>query len=309
MFDQEIFDEARKEFLSHLRYARGHSPRTCYNYHSDLGIWGMWLAEADKDWQRVKVQDVEQFSAWQLRERGVGAHLVSRRMSCLSTFYRWAKKNEIVVDDPVYLADKPKRPQRIPVWLEREEQTALETAVRRVDDIPENIFGQRREHLRRIRRRYELLFGLLLNSGLRISEALSLKVRDVRLRDGIALAVRVIGKGNKERLVPLPEKFGQVFGFWMKDQPMEEFVFAQKLKGRPPSAGAARAYLRRLKDKAHIAKAITPHKLRHTYATNLLNTGAELVDIQALLGHVNLATTQIYTHVDQDRMTAVVNKL
>ena len=80
-------------------------------------------------------------------------------------------------------------------------------------------------------------------------------------------------------------------------------------KGQPPSAGAARAYLRRLKDKAHIAKPITPHKLRHTYATRLLNTGAELVDIQALLGHVNLATTQIYTHVDQDRMTAVVNKL
>ena len=111
------------------------------------------------------------------------------------------------------------------------------------------------------------------------------------------------------RTYPLPEKFGRVFGFWMRDQPLEEFIFAQKLKGRAPSAGAARAYLRRLKDKAHIAKAITPHKLRHTYATNLLNAGAELVDIQALLGHVNLATTQIYTHVDQDRMTAVVNKL
>jgi integrase/recombinase XerD len=134
-------------------------------------------------------------------------------------------------------------------------------------------------------------------------------VRDVRLRDGTALAVRVIGKGDKERLVPLPEKFGQVFGFWLKDKPAEEYVFAQKPRGQPPGAHAARAYLRRLKDKAHIAKPITPHKLRHTYATNLLNAGAELVDIQALLGHVNLATTQIYTHVDQDRMAAVVNKL
>lgn len=309
MFDREIFDEARKEFLSHLRYTRGHSPRTCYNYHSDLGIWGTWLAEAGKDWQRAKVQDVEQFSAWQLRERKVGAHLVSRRMSCLSTFYRWAKKNEIVVDDPVYLADKPKRPQRIPVWLEKEEQTRLEAATRRVDDIPENIFGVRQERLRVIRRRYELLFGLLLNSGLRISEALSLKGRDVRLRDGVALAVRVMGKGDKERLVPLPDTFGRVFGFWVKDQPAEEFVFAQKPKGQPPGAHAVRAYLRRLTDQAQIAKPITPHKLRHTYATNLLNTGAELVDIQALLGHVNLATTQIYTHVDQDRMAAVVNRL
>ena len=119
-FDRDIFDAARKEFLSHLRYTRGHSPRTCYSYHSDLGIWAGWLVEAGKDWQRVKAQDVEQFAAWQLREKGAGAHIVARRLSCLSTFYRWAKKHEIVVDDPVYLADKPKRPQRIPVWLEKE---------------------------------------------------------------------------------------------------------------------------------------------------------------------------------------------
>jgi integrase len=106
-----------------------------------------------------------------------------------------------------------------------------------------------------------LLFGLLLNSGLRISEALGLKVRDVRLRDGTALAVRVIGKGDKERLVPLPEKFGQVFGFWMKEKPAEEYVFAQKPRGQPPGAHAARAYLRRLKDKAHIAKVIKARRM------------------------------------------------
>ena len=75
MFDREIFDETRKEFLSHLRYSRGHSPSTCYSYHSDLGIWAGWLIEAGKDWRRVKAQDVEQFAAWQLREKGVSAHI------------------------------------------------------------------------------------------------------------------------------------------------------------------------------------------------------------------------------------------
>ena len=309
MFDREIFDEVRKEFLSHLRYTRGHSPRTCYNYHSDLGIWAGFIAEAGKDWQRVGAADVEQFTAWQLRERGVGAHLVSRRLSCLSTFYRWAKKHEIVVDDPVYLADKPKRPHRIPVWLAREEQTALETAARRVDDIPDNIFGQKREHLAAIRQRYEVLFGLLLNSGLRITEALNLKVRDVGLRDGVARSLRVIGKGDRERLVPLPAAFGQTFGAWLQDRPAEEWVFAQRPQGRPPGAGAARAYLRRLKEMACIAKPLTPHKLRHTYATNRLNAGAELVDIKALLGHESISTTQIYTNVGQERMATVVNKL
>ena len=129
------------------------------------------------------------------------------------------------------------------------------------------------------------------------------------LRDGAAVAMRVIGKGNRERIVPLPEAFGALFGFWLKDRPRGEFVFAQHPGGKPPTPQAARAYFRRLRQRANIAKPITPHKLRHTYATNLLNAGAELVDIQALLGHVNLATTQIYTHVDQDRMAAVVNKL
>ena len=158
------------------------------------------------------------------------------------------------------------------------------------------------------RRRYELLFGLLLNSGLRISEALALKASDVRILDGTAKSVRVIGKGNKERLVPLPGAFGAVFGFWLKDRNRTEPVFA-KADGQAVSPQAARGYLRLMLKKAGIDKKISPHKLRHTYATNLLNAGAELVDIKALLGHESIATTQIYTNVGQERMEKVVGRL
>ena len=159
------------------------------------------------------------------------------------------------------------------------------------------------------RRRYELLFGLLLNSGLRISEALHLKASDVRLVAGTAKSVRVVGKGDKERLVPLPGAFGAVFGFWLKDRARGEFVFARATGQKPVSAQAARAYLRGMLKKAGIDKKISPHKLRHTYATNLLNAGAELVDIQALLGHSTINTTQIYTNVGQERMERVVGRL
>jgi integrase/recombinase XerD len=151
--------------------------------------------------------------------------------------------------------------------------------------------------------------GFILNSGLRISEALSVRVRDVRVVDGCAQSVRVIGKGNRERLVPLPKEFGQVFGFWLNDKGKEDFVFAKQPGGKPPVAHVVRAYLRRLLDRAGIDKKVTPHKLRHTYATRLLESGAELVDIQVILGHVNLATTQIYTHVSEDRMAGVVARL
>ncbi len=309
MFDQELFDDARREFLSHLRYAKGHRPTTCYAYNSDLGIWGAWLVEAGKDWQTVKYPDVEQFAAWQLRDRGISPAIVNRRLSALSTFYRWLMRGGIVDQDPVALAQKPKRPLRIPVWLEREEQAQLEATIRDRRNIPINVFGRNQQRMTETRRRYEMLFGLLLNSGLRISEALALKASDVRLVAGTAKSVRVIGKGDKERLVPLPEAFGAVFGFWLKDRARGEFVFARATGQKPVSAQAARAYLRLMLKKAGIEKKISPHKLRHTYATNLLNAGAELVDIKALLGHESVATTQIYTNVGQERMEQVVGRL
>jgi integrase/recombinase XerD len=131
----------------------------------------------------------------------------------------------------------------------------------------------------------------------------------VRLRDGAAVAVGVIGKGGQKRRVPLPEAFGALFGFWLKDQPRGEFVFARAAGQKPVSSQAARAYLRGMLNKAGIEKKISPHKLRHTYATNLLNAGAELVDIKALLGHESIATTQIYTNVGQERMEKVVGRL
>ena len=308
MFDHELFEEARKEFLSYLLYTKGRSKATCYVYRSDIGIWGKWLVEAGKDWLNAQYPDIEQFAAWQMREREIKAHIVNRRLSALSTFYRWLVRNGVVESDPVAMAEKPKLPLRIPVWLEREEQAQLESTIRDRRNIPINVFGNNQKHMTETRRRYEMLFGLLLNSGLRISEALGLTIADVRLVDGAARSVRVIGKGNKERLVPLPASFGTVFGFWLKDRNRTEAVFA-KADGKPVSPQAARVYLRGMLQKAGIDKKISPHKLRHTYATNLLNAGAELVDIKALLGHESIATTQIYTNVGQERMEKVVNKL
>ena len=309
MFDRELFDDARREFLSHLRYAKGHRPTTCYVYNSDLGIWRDWLIEAGKDWQAVQYPDVEQFAAWLMRERGVKAHIVNRRLSALSTFYKWLQRGGIVEADPVALAEKPKRPLRIPVWLERDEQARLEATIKDRRNIPINIFGNNQVRMTETRRRYEMLFGLLLNAGLRISEALALKAADVRILEGTAKSVRVIGKGDKERLVPLPGAFGAVFGFWLKDRLKGEFVFARAAGQPPVTSQAARAYLRGMLQKAGIEKKISPHKLRHTYATNLLNAGADLVDIKALLGHESISTTQIYTNVGQERMEQVVGRL
>lgn len=303
------FWQARKDFLAYLLYTKGYSKGTCYAYNSDLGIWGKWLKEADHDWRGCSHVEVEQFVTWQMRELNVKSHIVARRASCLSSFYKWAMKNGLVEKDPIYLADKPKRPYRMPVWLEKDEQERLQAASRAIDDLPENIFGRTRDHILEVRRRHDFLFSLIQNSGLRISEALAVRVRDVTVVGGVAKKIRVIGKGNKERSIPLPDTFGQVFGYWIVTMPKEDFVFAKEPGGKPVGPRAVRTYLARLVEKAGIDKHVTPHKLRHTYATRLLESGAELVDIQVLLGHVNLATTQIYTHVSDDRMASVVGRL
>jgi integrase/recombinase XerD len=305
----QAFQATKRDFLSYLRYTRGLSPATCYAYSSDLNIWGRWLEEHGYAWAHCTHVQVEHFITWHLKERANQPHIVARRCSALATFYQWAKKQGRAESDPVYLADKPRRPGRIPLWLTPEEQQRLNAVTCDTSNLPKNIFGRTPERIQAIRQRYDFLFGLIQNSGLRLGEALGLRVRQVSLEHEVARSVRVIGKGNKERIVPLPAAFGRALGEWLKDRAAEEFVYQKEEGGSPPSQHAVRAYLNRLVEKAGIAKPITPHKLRHTYATRLLEAGAPLVDIQVLLGHVSLATTAIYTHVSAERMRRVVDNL
>jgi integrase/recombinase XerD len=197
----------------------------------------------------------------------------------------------------------------MPEWLEKEEQNDLQRAIRNYDDVPDNIFGRSRDSLLKVRQRYELLFELIQKSGLRISKALSLRAADIRVVDGEARAVRVIGKCSKERLVSLPPAFGRVLALTISAKASGQYVFAKRFgknPEKPITAHAARAYLKKMLAKAGLAKTIAPHKLRHTYATRLMENNAQLVDIQALLGHESIATTQIYTHAGQERLSKLV---
>ena len=121
--------------------------------------------------------------------------------------------------------------------------------------------------------------------------------------------MRVIGKGDQERRAPLPEAFGQVFGFWLKDPPRGEYLFARAPGQQPVSSPAARTDRRGMLQKTGIDQKISPHQLRHTDATNRLNAGAERVVIQALLGHESIATTPMDTHVGPERMEQGVGRL
>ena len=211
------------------------------------------MTEANRDWRKCEPTDVEKYVSY-LTRKGVGPHAVARKISCLATFYKWARRNDHVQDDPIYQIEKPKRPKRMPVWLEQEEQDAFMKATRNYDDIPDNIYGRSKQSAIKIRQRYELMFELIQKSGLRISEALGLKISDIRVTDGVARSVRVIGKGDKERQVPLPESFGRVLAVTIADKYRDEYLFAKKPGGKPVGQHAVRAYLKKLIEKAGIDK-------------------------------------------------------
>ena len=212
--------------------------------------------------------------------------------------------------DPVYLADKPKRPRRLPVWLDRDEQRRLLAVAADIEDMADNITGRQRDYVLGARRRHDCLFGLIQHSGLRISEALALKVRDVQPGRGTRQGRARDRQGRQGARGAVAGGLRPTLGQWVASTSRKgDYVFAKSPGERPPTARAVRLYLRRLVERADIDKPVTPHKLRHTYATRLLESGAELVDIQALLGHVSLSTTQIYTHVGEDRMADVVSRL
>ncbi|WP_281241138.1 tyrosine-type recombinase/integrase [Allochromatium warmingii] len=253
--------------------------------------------------------EVEQWIQVQMRDTRVKASIVVRRVSALSTFYKWAIRNHLVENDPVYLAEKPKRPHRLPIWMEPDEQARFKQALHDNSDLPENVFGQTPETIMLTRQRYQVLFDLLQNSGLRISEALALRVSDVTVVGQYARSVRVIGKGDRERQIPLPAGFGEELAAWIGDMQQTDYIFCKEPGGDPPVPRTVRDYLKKIMKKAGIDKKITPHKLRHTYATRLLESGAALVDIQTLLGHADLKTTQIYTHVSTERITELVSRL
>ena len=128
------FLNAKKEFMNYLKSNKGRSMSTCYNYSSDLNIWSRWINNNWLEWKECKPVHVEKF-VQNLVKDGVGPHGIARRISCLASFYKWAKKNNKVQDDPIYAIDKPKTPRRIPVWLEQDEQHALANTFNRTDNI------------------------------------------------------------------------------------------------------------------------------------------------------------------------------
>ncbi|MEL7061077.1 MAG: tyrosine recombinase XerC [Acidobacteriota bacterium] len=293
---------ALDEFLEHLRFERGLSRHTLRAYRGDLDrfacLAGEHLGVETATLEAVDASTVRAFVA-SLAARGLARRTQGRALAAVRSFFRWAVSEGLRADDPAATARAPKLETTLPRHLRPGETEALlETATR--DD--------------ELEARDRSIVELLYAAGLRVGELAALDWSDVDLR---ARVLRVLGKGGKERMVPFGREAAQALSDWRAEWRMvreradvlgadrdEDPIFLNARGGRL-TARSVRRILDRRGAAAGLPPGIHPHTLRHTFATHLLENGADLRAIQELLGHASLATTQKYTHVDIERLLRV----
>jgi len=283
------------EFLSALLLERGMSANTCEAYRADLARFAEFLEKRGKtSSDEVSRDDVVGFLSDE-RERGMASSTRARRTAAVRSFFRYLKERRLVAGDPMELMDSPRKGRVLPRVLSE-------------DEVARMIDGAAGEDPRTMRDR--ALLETLYGCGLRVSEACGLQMDDI-LGDGDML--RIAGKGSKERVVPvgggagraLSAYFASARGIFAKGNLSENHVFLTRL-GRPfTRQGVFKVVRERAAAAGIAADRISPHVLRHSYASHLLARGADIRVIQELLGHSDIGTTQIYTHVDASRFAEV----
>ncbi|MCC6243819.1 MAG: site-specific tyrosine recombinase XerD [Gemmatimonadaceae bacterium] len=282
-----------RTFEDTLTLEDGASPRTLDAYRRDIVRCAVYMRAQGI----LRVGDVTPGALrefiYHLKDLGLAGSSIRRNISAIRTWYRVLVREGVVTIDPSERLESPQRWRTLPEVLSVSEVESLLTA----PTLDEPLAFRDRAML-------ELAYG----AGLRVSEWIGLAVKDVLLDEGV---VRVFGKGSKERLVPIGRKaIGAVAVYTRELRPVLErgqgrgilFLNAQ---GRPLSRMGAWKILRKYVDMAGIEKPVSPHTLRHSFATHLLEGGADLRAVQEMLGHADIATTQIYTHVDREYLRSV----
>lgn len=274
-----------KDYMRYLKLERNYSSNTLEAYRRDLHYLLRFLKSKELGMLDVKLEDLEEFSA-ELHDIGVTARSQARILSGIRSFYRFLLIEDYLQDDPTELLPSPQVGEYLPEYLSVEEVDRLEEAI----DL-EKWEGQRNK----------TIIEVLFSCGLRVTELVNLKMSDIFEEDKY---IRVLGKGSKERLVPISETALQQLHYWYMDRNLmkikpgeEDYVFLNR-RGAHLTRTMILIMIKDAAKVAGIKKTISPHTLRHSFATALLKGGADLRIIQALLGHENLGTTEIYTHLE-----------
>lgn len=279
------------EFCDHLWLADGLANATLASYRQDMVRFAAWCEANATEPLRVGRTDIERYLAAQFGERA-RASSINRRLSTLKRYYRWQCERGALANNPCDLVDAPRRAHYLP-------RTLTEAQVEALLNAPDSATA--------LGERDRAMLEVLYATGLRVSELTGLKLIQLNLEQGL---VKVVGKGSKERLVPLGEMATAALrdylqgtrSLWLSPPRRSDYVFLTA-RGEPMTRQAFWYVVKRHAGAAGIAaSALSPHTLRHAFATHLLNHGADLRVVQMLLGHSDITTTQIYTHVARERL-------
>ncbi|YAL82300.1 tyrosine recombinase XerC [Dermacoccaceae bacterium W4C1] len=281
-------------FATHLRAEKNRSEHTERAYLGDVTDLAEWLTEAGvQDWTEVTLADLRSWLA-RMDDAGAARSTVARRAAAARTFFRWAIREQLVTSDPSLRLVAPKRGRHLPGVLRHQEASDLMEVAALAGDDDDPV------HLRN-----RAVLELLYASGIRVSELVGLDLDDLDHRDRL---VRVIGKGDKERRVPFGVPAAEAIDAWLvRGRPRlvtsdsGPAVFLGR-RGRRVDPRQVREVVHALLRHVPDAPDLGPHGLRHSAATHLLEGGADLRQVQEILGHASLSTTQIYTHVSAERL-------
>lgn len=291
-----------EQFNAYLKTEKNASQHTLEAYNHDIGEFGRFLARFQGvnmdqvDLENVDHLTVRHFLA-EIQRKGLSKSTVARKLAALRSFFRYLAREEIIGANPILGVGTPKLEKKLPKFLYYSE---LETLLNAPDDTAQ---GQRDRAI------LETIYG----GGLRVSELVGLNITDVDFSFGYA---RVFGKGSKERIVPMGKKALDALKQYLaagrgklaqKAEKPTNALFLNKFGGRL-SDRSVRNIINKYVKQVALNQKISPHTLRHTFATHLLEAGADLRSVQELLGHVKMSTTQIYTHVTKARMKTVYQK-
>ncbi|MFH7585370.1 site-specific tyrosine recombinase XerD [Oceanimonas smirnovii] len=281
-----------EQFIDALWLEKGLSDNTLASYRSDLGHFAGWLDGEGGSLLAADSLTLQHYLAHRI-DLGFKASSTARMLSVLRRFFQYLLREQLRSDDPSVLIAGPKLPKRLPKDLSEQQVSALLDAPE--DNDPLEL-------------RDKAMLELLYATGLRVTELVSLSMESVSLRQGL---VRVTGKGNKERLVPMGEEALYWLSRFLKEgravllgEQASDVVFPSR-RARQMTRQTFWHRIKHYALRAGITQELSPHTLRHAFATHLLNHGADLRVVQMLLGHSDLSTTQIYTHVATHRLNAL----
>ncbi|MDR9433226.1 MAG: tyrosine recombinase XerC [Spiribacter sp.] len=294
----DALNQRLQQYLAHLRDERRLSALTCQHYARDLVAFASAIEnQGIADWQRVDAEHVREHIAAGHR-RGLAPRSLQRVLSSIRGFYRYLQREGLARHDPAADISAPRQHRRLPATLDVDTTARLLDAPADAPNVPDSLALRDRA-----------LFELVYSAGLRLAEVASLDAADLA---GTPEAIRVVGKGAKTRMVPVGRSAREAISAWLNVRNQvarvnESALFVSR-RGRRLSHRSIQQRLNQLAQQRGLNQPVHPHMLRHAFATHLLESSGDLRAVQELLGHADISTTQIYTHLDFQHLAEVYDK-